>query len=372
MSRFTQATISLANLRHNIDVLRGGLNPGTKYLAVVKANAYGHGMEQVAKTALDHGAAMLGVAFCDEGLRLRQAGFSAAILLFGALETENADTVIENDLQPTVFDKETLLLLQERAKRQGKICRVHMKADSGMRRIGFVSPAAFAEALDLLPACPNIAFEGLFTHFAVSELEDQNFTLLQGERFRAFIDAAHARGYRPLLHAANSGAILNQPALQFDMVRGGIAMYGCHPAGTASPGAPLLPVMRLTTRIVMLKDLLPGEGLSYGLTFTAERRMRVATLPLGYGDGYRRVLSNRASVLLHGRRARQIGTICMDQMLIDVTDVPGAQVGDEVVLIGAQGENCITADELAALCGTISYEILLGIDTRVPRVYSEK
>ena len=370
MSRFTQASISLNNLRHNMDVLRKDLAPDTKYLAVVKANAYGHGMEPVAKAALDHGASMLGVAFCDEGLRLRRAGFTAPILLLGALEPESANAAIENDLQPAVFDTDTLLLLQERARRQNKICRIHMKADTGMRRIGFVSPEAFIEALELLPACPNIAFEGLFTHFAVSERADQSFTLQQAERFGAFVEAAHARGYRPLLHAANSGAILNQPALQFGMVRGGIAMYGCHPAGAAAPDSPLRPVLSLTTRVVMVKDLLPGEGLSYGLTFAAERPMRVATLPLGYGDGYRRILSNRASVLLHGRRARQIGTICMDQMLIDVTEIPGAQVGDEVVLIGAQGGDCITADELASLCGTISYEILLGIDVRVPRVYT--
>lgn len=369
MSRFTQATISLANLRHNIDVLRHGLAPGTKYLAVVKANAYGHGMEQVASAAIDHGAAMLGVTFCDEGLRLRRAGITAPILLLGAVEAENTAAIIENGLMPTVFDLDTLQRLQEEAKRQHTICRVHMKVDTGMRRIGFVSPEAFEEALDRLPGCPNIAFEGLFTHFATSEREDQRFTLLQGERFLTFVRAAHQRGCRPLLHAANSGATLNQPGLQFDMVRGGIAMYGYHPAGHAMPGVSLRPVMRLTTRIGMVKDLLPGEGISYGLTFTAERPMRVATLPLGYGDGYPRILSNRASVLLHGRRARQIGTICMDQMLIDVTDLPAA-VGDEVVLIGAEGGDCITADELADLCGTISYEILLGIDARVPRIYA--
>ena len=371
MSRFTQAYISLDALRHNIDTLRSGLRPETRYLAVVKANAYGHGMEQIARCALGHGAHMLGVAFAEEGLRLRRAGIQAPILLLGALEPENADAVIKNGLIPTVFDCGTLLHLQRTAKRLNKICEIHIKADTGMRRIGFPSSSAFAEALDMLPNCPNIAFTGLFTHFATSEQADQRFTLEQGERFSVFAQTARGRGYKPLLHAANSGAIINQPALQVDMVRGGIAMYGYHPAGHAVPGVPLKPVMRLVTRIVMLKDLMPGEGVSYGLTFTAERPMRVATLPVGYGDGYHRVLSNRSCVLVRGRRARQIGTICMDQMLCDVTDIPDADVGDEVVLIGAQGENCVTADELAALCGTISYEILLGIDTRVPRVYTD-
>ncbi len=369
MSRFTQAVISLPNLRHNIDVLRGGYAPGTRYLAVVKANAYGHGMEQVARCALSHGAYMLGVAFPDEGLRLRRAGVDAPILLLGASEEDNYDAIIENGLMPAVFDLHTLESLQRHAARLNRTCRIHLKADTGMRRIGFVTLDDFQKALALLKQCPNLEFFGLFTHFAVSEREDQSFTLMQAERFRAFADAARAAGFHPLLHAANSGATLNQPSLQFDMTRGGIAMYGCHPAGHAVACVPLRPVMSLSTRIVMIKDLAPGESLSYGLTFTADRPMRVATLPIGYGDGYRRCLSNRAFVLAHGRRVRQIGTICMDQMMCDVTDIEGAAVGDEIVLIGEQGKERITADELADMVGSISYEILLGVDVRVPRIY---
>lgn len=371
MSRSTRAIVSLQNLAHNIRVIRSGLNPDTKYLAVVKADAYGHGCVPVSRCALANGASMLGVAFCDEALVLRHAGVDAPILLLGASEAENFDAIIENDLMPAVFDLDTLRGLQERAARLHKTCRVHLKADTGMHRIGFPTLCSFNEALELLPDCPNVAFSGLFTHFATSERADQSFTLLQAERFSAFADAAHAHGYRPLLHASNSAAALHLPALQLDMVRGGIAMYGCHPTGHDVPGVDLRPVMRLCTRVVMVKDLAAGESVSYGLTFTADRPMRIATLPVGYGDGYRRALSNKASVLLHGRRVRQIGTICMDQMMVDVTELPDAAIGDEAVLIGAQGGECITADELAALSGTISYEILLGIDQRVPRVYTE-
>ena len=371
MSRYTQALISLPNLRHNIDVLRRHLATGTEYLAIVKANAYGHGMEQVARCALSHGAAMLGVAFFEEGLRLRRAGIQAPILLLGACEADNFEAAIAHDLTLTVFDVETLHKLQHCAKQLGKTCHIHIKVDTGMRRIGFVTHEAFSAALDALRTCPHVALLGLFTHFATSESEDQQFTLLQGERFRSFVAIVHAQGFRPLIHAANSGAILGQPDLQFDMVRGGIAMYGYHPIGHSVESVPLKPVLSLVTRIVMIKDLAPGEGVSYGLTFVAQRRMRIATLPVGYGDGYPRLLSNRASVLVHGVRVPQIGTICMDQMLIDISHIPDAATWDEVVLIGTQGKEQITADEIASLTGTISYEILLGIDLRVPRIYIE-
>ncbi|MDO4573024.1 MAG: alanine racemase, partial [Clostridia bacterium] len=372
MSRPTQAVVSLPNLRHNVGLLRARLRPETGYMAVVKANAYGHGMERVALAALEAGASMLGVAFAEEGLRLRRAGIDAPILLLGIAEEESLDAILEHALTPTVCDCRTLRLLQARAAARHARCRVHLKVDTGMRRIGFISLDAFGEALTLLKASPNLEFHGLFTHFAVSELEDGRFTRLQGERFCAFAAAAREAGFSPLLHAANSGAILNHPALQFDLVRGGIAMYGYHPAGRPAPGLDLRPVMRFVTRIAFIKPLAPGEGVSYGLRFTADRPMRVATLPVGYGDGYRRALSGRADVLIRGRRARQIGTICMDQMLCDLSDIPDAAVGDEVVLIGAQGGERITADELAELAGTISYEILLGIDSRVPRVYTEE
>ena len=379
--RYTYASVSLKNIRHNIGLIRSRLDPKTKYLAVVKANAYGHGMEEVASCALKCGAAYLGVAFAEEGIRLRTAsvahdednvkvrtgGVTAPILLLGATDEDHMDDVIRHDLMPTVFTVETLELLQAHAARLNRICRVHIKVDTGMNRIGFTSEAEFERAILVLKSCQNLALDGLFTHFAVSELADPSFTLLQAERFRRYVAIAQSNGLHPILHASNSAAALHFPDLQFDMVRGGIAMYGCNPAGFAIDGDDLRPVMSWHAYITHIKTIPAGEGVSYGLKFVTPRDMLVGTVAVGYGDGYKRCLSGKADVLVRGKRARQIGTICMDQMMIDLTNVPDAEVGDDVVLIGTQGAETITADELAEKAGTISYEILLSISERVPR-----
>lgn len=370
--RNNYARISLNNLQHNIDVIRSGLAPQTKYCAIVKANAYGHGMEAVARAALAHGASYLAVAFAEEGVRLRDAGFTAPILLLGATDLSHMSTVLDYRLTPAIFTVESLLELQKQAAAARKICNFHFKIDTGMNRIGFKTREGFSAALDALEnECPNLNFEGLFTHFAVSEAADPAFTLLQGERFEQFVALSHARGYHPLLHASNSGGALLYPQFQYDMVRGGIAMYGYHPSGAPVPGVDLRPVLSWIASVVHVKTVPAGEGVSYGLKYTADREIRVATLPVGYGDGYKRCLSGKASVLIHGKRVPQIGTVCMDQMMCDVTDVPDVQTGDEAVLLGKQGDECITADEMAELAGTISYEILLCISERVPRVFTE-
>ncbi len=369
--RSTYASVSLASIRHNIELMRSRLKPETKYLAIVKANAYGHGMEAVANRAMESGASYLGVAFSEEGVRLRLAGITAPILLLGATEEDHMDDVIRHGLTPTVFTMETLQLLQAHAAKLGMSCRVHIKVDTGMNRIGFTSEAAFTEAILLLKRSPNLVLDGLFTHFAVSELEDTSFTLLQSERFRRYIDIARQNGLNPILHASNSAAALHIPEAQFDMVRGGIAMYGCHPAGHKVEGIDLHPVLSWHTYITHIKTIPAGEGVSYGLKFVTPCDMRVGTVAVGYGDGYKRCLSGIVDVLIRGKRARQIGTICMDQMMIDLTDVPEAEVGDDVVLLGAQGDEEITADELADKAGTISYEILLSISERVPRIYTQ-
>jgi alanine racemase len=369
MHRSTYAEISLENIQHNIRLMRSRIKPETKYLAVVKANAYGHGMEQVAKAALDCGAEFLAVAYAEEGVRLRNAGFIAPVLLLGATDEEHMNIVIERDLIPTVFSVETLTDLQSHAAALHKTCRIHIKVDTGMNRLGFSSEAEFVKALELLRECPNLVFDGLFTHFAVSELPDPSFTLAQTERFRRYAALANQHGFFPILHASNSAAAIHLPETQFDMVRGGIAMYGCHPAGHAVAGIDLRPVMRWHTAITHIKTIGPNEGVSYGLKFVSPCEMRIGTLAVGYGDGYKRCLSGKADVLVRGKRARQIGTICMDQMMIDLSNVPDAEVGDDVILIGSQGDEEITADELAEKAGTISYEILLSVSDRVPRFY---
>ena len=369
--RSTYASISLASIRHNITLIRSRLKPETRYLAVVKANAYGHGMEAVANCALESGAAYLGVAFAEEGVRLRLAGITAPILLLGATDEDHMDDVIRHDLMPTVFTVETLQLLQTHAAKLNMTCRVHIKADTGMNRIGFTSEAAFTEAILLLKRCPNLVLDGLFTHFAVSELADTSFTLQQAERFRRYVEIARQNGLHPILHASNSAAALHIPEAQFDMVRGGIAMYGCHPAGYTVEGIDLHPVLSWHAYITHIKTIPAGEGISYGLKFVTPCDMLVGTVAVGYGDGYKRCLSGKADVLVRGKRARQIGTICMDQMMIDLTNIPDAEVGDDVVLLGTQGNETITADELADKAGTISYEILLSVSERVPRVYTK-
>ena len=370
--RPTYAAVSLGNLKHNIGVIRSRLKPETKYLAVVKANAYGHGMEQAAHAALESGSAYLGVAFAEEGVRLRNSGVNAPILLLGATDEEHMDAVIARELTPAVFTADSIAALQRHANALGKTCRIHIKADTGMNRIGFTNEADFTAALQLLREhCPNLILDGLFTHFAVSERPDPSFTMQQAERFKRFAGLARSFGFSPLLHAANSAAALHLPETQFDMVRGGIAMYGCHPAGHAVSGVDLRPVMSWHTVLTHVKTIPANEGVSYGLKFVSPREMRVGTLAVGYGDGYKRCLSGKADVLVRGKRARQIGTVCMDQMMIDLSGVPDARPGDEVTLLGTQGNETITADELADKAGTISYEILLSISERVPRVYTD-
>lgn len=370
--RPTYAVVSLTNLKHNIGVIRSRLKPETKYLAVVKANAYGHGMEQAARAALESGASYLGVAFAEEGVRLRDSGVTAPVLLLGATDEDHMDAVIARGLIPAVFTVKSLAALQKHAAAMDKTCRIHIKADTGMNRIGFTNETEFTEALRLMKeSCPNLILDGLFTHFAVSERPDPSFTLLQARRFARYAEIARSFGFTPLLHAANSAAALHLPETQFDMVRGGIAMYGCHPSGHAVEGVDLRPVMSWHTVLTHVKIIGANEGVSYGLKFVSPREMRVGTLAVGYGDGYKRCLSGKADVLVRGKRAPQIGTVCMDQMMIDLSDAPDARPGDDVTLLGTQGSETITADELADKAGTISYEILLSISERVPRVYEE-
>lgn len=369
MLRLTHVVVDLPAIAHNVTLLRRRIGENVKYCAVVKANAYGHGIVEVSKYLLEHGVDVLGVAITEEGIRLREAGITAPILIVGSTPDCAIPDIIRYDLMPTVFSPHTLLLLQACAETAGQQCAFHFKVDTGMHRIGFVTVDDFNEALDTLKACPNLHFAGLYTHFAVSELADKQFTMLQYDRFNRFRDAAYVRGYRPTLHISNSGALLDLPVLHLDMVRGGIVLYGYHPIGHAVEDVDLRPALTWKTEVSFVKDVPAGEGVSYGLRFVTTRPSRIATLPVGYGDGYKRCMSNHAEVLIHGVRVPQIGTVCMDQMMCDVTDVPNVNIGDEVILLGRQGEESITADEMAGWADTISYEILLSISERVPRVY---
>ena len=367
MLRSTYAVVHLDAIEHNISYIKNNLPKSTDLLAVIKANAYGHGLCEVG-TLLDQNpdVAMFGVAICEEGVRLRDAGVKKPILILGVTDPEHFDAVVEYDLIPAVFTKEQVSLAENSARAHNKTVSVHIKIDSGMHRIGVPSLDSLEELLDVFDSVQNVRLAGVFTHFAKSE-SDPAFTALQAERFDQAVAKIHQRGYRPVVHAANSAAILSGSRYSYDMVRLGISMYGYYPDGVSS-GA-LSPAMSFVTHISNLQNLPAGEGISYGQKYVTTRPTTVATLPVGYGDGYKRCLSGKADVLIGGIRCRQIGTICMDQIMVDVTNLPSVHLGDEAVLIGSQGSESITADELAEKADTISYEILLSISERVPRIY---
>lgn len=371
MLRSTHAVVHLPAFLKNIRLAKRRLKPDTKFLAVIKANAYGHGITTVGEYLEESGLVdMFAVAIPEEGVRLRAAGVRLPILILGVTDPDHIPAVVAKDLTAAVFTPEHVFAFERLAKSSGKTAHVHVKLDTGMHRIGVTDDAMLDKLLDAFDACPHVSMDGVFTHFAKSE-SDPEFTHLQAQRFDAFVARIHARGYHPIVHAANSAATLDYPELQYDMVRFGISLYGYHTDPSRTRNSGLTPVMSLVTSISNLKTIPAGEGVSYGLRFIASRPTKVATLPIGYGDGYKRCLTGKADVLIGGIRCPQIGTICMDQMMVDVSEVPGVAIGDEAVLIGKQGNEEITADELADKADTISYEILLSFNDRVPRIYEK-
>ncbi len=372
MIRNTQAQIDLSALDFNICQARKNLRPETKLLAVIKANAYGHGIIEVGqylerKKTADYFA----VAIVEEGIELRTSGITLPILVLGATDNDHMKAAVENDLSLTIFTVPSLLSLQAEAKRLGRTAKIHIKIDSGMHRIGIQSEAVLLDFLAALKSCPNVQVEGVFTHFAVADTSDKEFTDEQAARFMSMVELVKKAGYNPLVHCCNSGGIFQHSEYQFDMVRLGISMYGCPVNERVAKLFPLRPLLSWKTKVTNLFTLKKGQGLSYGLRYIADRDIRVATLPVGYGDGYKRCLTNKAEVLIGGKRCKQIGTICMDQMMCLVSEVDDIKIGDEAVLIGTQAEEAITADEMALWADTISYEILLSISDRVPRIYKD-
>lgn len=362
-SRGTCLRVDLSAIAHNARVLKGAVGDGVRMLAVVKANAYGHGLVPVAKTALKNGASFLGVAVPEEGRRLCRACVAAPILVLGNVSPEGARIAVEDGLIQTVFDVPGVRLLAQAAAEQGKDVQMHLKIDTGMNRIGARTAEEIRAVLDALREVPQVKLTGAFTHFADADNPDDGFSRLQ---FRRFQELCALLPSGLLLHAAASDASLRFPWARLDMVREGIALYGCA-EGYDELG--LRPAMRLETRIAYVKEIGPGDTVGYGRTFTAREPMRVATLPIGYGDGYPRACSGRASVLVHGARCPLLGRVCMDQLMVDVTRVPQARAGDEAVLMGRQGGAEISASELARWADTISYEILLSPHARVPVIY---
>ena len=368
--RETRAEIDLGAIRENVLLACRLAGPAAQVMAVVKADAYGHGAAPVARTALAAGATWLGVAVPEEGAVLREAGILSRILVLGPIAPEQAELVVDHGLDQCVSDLAQADALDRMARRRGRVVSLHLKVDTGMGRVG-LPPREVRPAADHLARLSAIRLAGLMTHFADADADDPAFTQEQMTRFEAAAQAFREAGIAvPLRHAANSAALLLHPGSRLDLVRPGIMLYGCHPRGPRRPDDPVLhPALRLRTVITQVKDVPAGGSVSYGRTFTASRDVRIATIPIGYADGLPRLLSNRGQALVRGRRAPLVGRVCMDMTMVDVTALPEVRAGDEAVLIGRQGDEEITADEVAELAGTISYEILCRIGPRVPRVY---
>ncbi|MGH7217148.1 MAG: alanine racemase [Nitrospiraceae bacterium] len=365
----TYATINLAALAHNLSCITRYLPPGCEVMAVVKANAYGHGAVETARALFHKGIERFAVASLDEGIALRQAGISASIVVLGALFEEQASDLVAHRLTPVVSDGRILPALAKAARSHPAPYPIHLKVETGMGRLGF-SPDELFSLLDNPLVRSPLQVEGMMTHLPDADGKDSSFTERQLGAFRAMVEQIRQRGITlPLVHAANSAAIVRYPDAHFSLVRPGIMLYGYHTLPATVPAPDLKPVLSLHTTIAQLRTIPQGGTVSYNGTFVATRPTRIAVLPIGYADGYSRQLSHRGSVLIQGRRASVVGLVCMDMIMVDVTDFAQLHVGDTVTLIGQQGGESIWADEVAGWIGTISYEVLCGIGSRVPRLY---
>jgi alanine racemase len=365
--RPTWLEVDLEAIAHNVRRVVEIVGPAVKVLAVLKADGYGHGAVRVARTALNNGACCLGVASINEGLILRKAGISAPVLVLGFTPAWQARELVLNGLSATVFDIDVAQALSRAAGQLDSQVRVHIKVDTGMGRLGLLPDDVlpFAHALRSLP---NLVLEGIFTHFSVAD-SDPAYTRSQAERFRQVLQALSKEGIDlPIVHAANSAAILTYPDSHFSMVRLGIAMYGMHPSSQVRCPPDFRPALSFKTEVAQVKALAPGSFVSYGNTYQTAGWQRIAVLPVGYADGFRRAPRHWGEVLVRGQRAPIIGRVCMDQTMIDVTEIADVRQGDEVVLIGEQGGEIITAEEVAERLGTINYEVVSEILARVPRV----
>jgi alanine racemase len=362
--RPTVAEIDLDAIRHNARVLK----PATaELMAVVKAGGYGHGAVEVSRAALEAGATWLGVALVEEAMELRDAGIEAPVLVLSEPPAVAALDVLGEDITPTVYTDEGVDALVEAARRVGRDSPIHVKVDTGMHRVGLHPPERAVEFVERAVRL-GCRFEGLWTHFATAE-DDEATTMTQLETFLAVADRLGAEGLRPrYLHAANSAATIRYPETHLDLVRVGVAMYGLEPGGGLAASAGLRPALVWRSAVSAVRRLPAGHAISYGHHYRLERETVVATVPVGYADGYRRALSSRADVLIGGKRRRVAGTVTMDQLMADCGQ-DEVRPGDEVVLIGRQGSEEVTVGELAGLSETIDYEIACGIGPRVPRTY---
>lgn len=364
------AQIDLSAVRKNVETIRACVRPESKLMVVLKADGYGHGAVPIAKR-IDDIADAYGMAIVEEAVELREAGIMKPILVLGYTADHLYDKVIQYDITQTVFQYETAYELNEAAKKAGKNVKVHIKIDTGMSRIGFAATEESIEEIVKISKLSHLIMEGVFTHFAKADEIDKEATKLQYSRFMDMIDRLEKRGVTfAIRHASNTAAIIDLPEYNLDMVRCGIGTYGMYPSVDVQKNRVVLtPAMELKTHVSFVKDLPAGVGISYNGTYVTERPMRVATIPVGYGDGYPRLLSSKGRVLIHGKTAPILGRVCMDQFMVDVSDIPQVRQNDDVTLMGRDGHEWISAEEISGYAGTINFEIVCGVGKRIPRVY---
>jgi alanine racemase len=369
-----QANVNLDAIRHNLQEIRKQLKDDTKLMVIIKADAYGHGAVPLAKAIgeskmIDY----YGVAIIEEAIELREAGIITPILILGYTPKEQYDLVVEYEVAQTIFQYEMAEALSEEAKRQGKTAKIHIKLDTGMSRIGFSDTMESIHEIKRIAELPNIEIEGLFSHFAQADETDKSSTKRQLERFLAFHSLLEKEKILiPIKHIANSAGIIEFPEAYFNMVRCGIATYGIYPSDMVNQeSVKLIPAMELKSHVIYVKEVEQGVGIGYGATYVTGKRTRIATIPVGYADGYSRNLSNTGKVIIHGQYAPIVGRICMDQFMVDVTDIPEVKQGDMVTLLGRDEDAYISAEELALWSHSFAYELVCTVGKRIPRVYSE-
>jgi alanine racemase len=370
--RAVWAEIDLDNLQYNIQQIKK-ICKNKEIIGVIKANAYGHGAMEIAPTLLENGVNRLAVAVLSEAMELRMSGIKNPIMILGYTPGSLGDMLLDNDIEQSVYSYNDALILSKIAVLKRKILKIHIVIDTGMGRIGFLPTKESVEDVYKISKLPNIKIEGMFSHFSSADELNKDYTLYQMNKYNKFISELENKNISiPIKHIANSAAIIDLEDTHLDAVRAGIIMYGYYPSNyVLKDNIKLKPVMSLKTSIVHIKKVPAGEYISYGRTFKTEKESIIATLPIGYADGYNRLLSNKGKVIVNGKFAPIVGRVCMDQCMIDVTSIKGLKVGDLVTIMGEENGISYTAEDIASEIGTISYEVICNVNKRVPRVYKK-
>lgn len=366
------AEINLDNMAKNMKNVRSIVNKNSKIMAIVKADAYGHGAVQAAKTFLYNGADWLGVAILDEAIELRENHIFEPILILGHTIEHKFEQIIKYNVTQTIFSFDIAKKLSEVAKKLKKSANIHIKIDTGMSRLGFLANDKSISEIIKISNLPYIKITGIFTHFASSDIKNKSFTNYQFEKYMWVVKELEKNGIKGIIkHVSNSGAILDIKDYSLDMVRAGIILYGMYPSSEVLKSIDISPAMSLKTHISFVKEIDANISVSYCRTYFTNKKTKIATIPVGYADGYSRILSNKSRVLINGNYANVIGNICMDQFMVDVSHIKNVKSGDEVILMGKNSDKEITVEELAILQNTINYEVVCGIGKRIPRVYKK-